>query len=60
MSAQAGGKGLNVARALASAGVAVLAAGLAAGSTGHQIESDLEVAGLDAAMHRVEDESVRQ
>jgi tagatose 6-phosphate kinase len=55
--AQAGGKGLNVARALASAGVAVLAAGLAAGSTGHQIERDLEVAGVDAAIHRVEGES---
>jgi fructose-1-phosphate kinase PfkB-like protein len=34
-------------RALASAGVAVLAAGLAAGSTGHQIERDLEVAGVE-------------
>jgi tagatose 6-phosphate kinase len=55
--AQAGGKGLNVARALATAGVVVVAAGLAAGSTGRQIERDLEVAGIETAMHRVEGES---
>lgn len=55
--AQAGGKGLNVARALASAGVAVLAAGLAAGPTGEQIERDLKVAGIETAIHHVEGES---
>ena len=55
--AQAGGKGLNVARALSHAGVAVLAAGLAAGSTGLQIERDLDLAGIDAAIQRVEGES---
>jgi tagatose 6-phosphate kinase len=55
--AQAGGKGLNVARALSNAGVAVLATGLAAGSTGLQIERDLEVAGIDTAIQRVEGES---
>jgi tagatose 6-phosphate kinase len=52
--AQAGGKGLNVARALAGAGVDVLATGLVAGSTGQQIERDLKVAGVDAAMYHVE------
>ena len=37
--------------------VAVLAAGLAAGPTGEQIERDLEVAGIDTAIHHVEGES---
>lgn len=55
--AQAGGKGINVARALAGAGLAVLAAGLAAGSTGDQIERDLEIANIDAAIYRFEGES---
>jgi tagatose 6-phosphate kinase len=54
---QAGGKGVNVARALARAGVPVLAIGVTAGLTGQQIEQDLELAGVKAAMYRVEGES---
>ena len=40
---QAGGKGVNVARALARAGVPALAIGVTAGLTGQQIEQDLEL-----------------
>jgi fructose-1-phosphate kinase PfkB-like protein len=54
--ALAGGKDLNVARR-GRCRVAVVAAGLTAGSTGQQIERDLEVAGVDTAIHRVEGES---
>lgn len=57
MHVQAGGKGLNVARALAGARIPVLATGLVAGLTGRQIERDLESAGVNAAMHRVDGES---
>lgn len=55
--AQAGGKGVNVARALACASVPVVATGLVAGLTGRQIELELESAGIDAAMHAVDGES---
>ncbi|MEO3886000.1 1-phosphofructokinase family hexose kinase [Nonomuraea sp. B5E05] len=47
---RAGGKGVNVARVLATLGHEVLVAGLAGGPTGQAIEGDLRAAGLPSAL----------
>lgn len=50
---RAGGKGVNVARVLATLGRDVLVTGLAGGPTGQAIASDLEAAGLPSALHGI-------
>ncbi|RVX47176.1 tagatose 6-phosphate kinase [Nonomuraea polychroma] len=50
---RAGGKGVNVARVLATFGRDVLVTGLVGGPTGRAIEDDLEAAGLRAALCRI-------
>ncbi|MEO3793785.1 1-phosphofructokinase family hexose kinase [Nonomuraea sp. B10E15] len=47
---RAGGKGVNVARVLATLGHEVLVTGLAGGPTGQAIEGDLRAAGLPSAL----------
>jgi tagatose 6-phosphate kinase len=57
--AQAGGKGINVARVLASLGHSVTITGLVAGSVGVEIRGELEAAGLRDELIDVDGQSRR-
>ncbi|WP_457029107.1 1-phosphofructokinase family hexose kinase [Kitasatospora sp. P5_F3] len=59
VSAQAGGKGVNVARTLAALGHDTLVTGLAGGATGQAVAAELAVAGLPARLFAVAGESRR-
>jgi tagatose 6-phosphate kinase len=59
VSARPGGKGINVARVLASLGREVLATGLVAGETGQRICAELAASGLPHRFMRVRGESRR-
>ncbi|MFB9675503.1 1-phosphofructokinase family hexose kinase [Streptosporangium vulgare] len=56
---RAGGKGVNVARVLATLGAEVVATGLAGGSTGAEITTDLATAGVPARFAPVAGDSRR-
>lgn len=55
--AQAGGKGINVARVLVALGVRVRSVALVGGATGERIEHDLEQAGLSPVVVRAAGDS---
>jgi tagatose 6-phosphate kinase len=56
---RAGGKGVNVARVLHALGVPVVATGIAGGTVGARIESDLVAAGIQNELVHVQGESRR-